>query len=331
MTLPISPVTLPRTLVGMENGSLPSSVLVTITLDDADDVVVEKTAARAFKAMFAAARAALGGLRVREVGGYRDFKGQKDMFEDRMESVPYEVYLTTPSTHRRRWPEALQYGHKYVYFRRVRGAACAVPRRSNHGWALAIDIAENLDADYTAEGISARFVNWLIANAHRFGISAELQDEPWHWRYVAGDNIPQAVLTYEGGATPTTGEDDMIDLDEPQRIYDSREVGDSVLDPNQSRAISIPFSTQKPDGTGGMKAVEVNVTVITDGRGGFVTVTAGDLGPGKTSDLNWNSGEGTRNMQMRVKVDSKTGTIRVHNGPTRVLSLIVDWKAYAPR
>jgi peptidoglycan hydrolase-like protein with peptidoglycan-binding domain len=45
-------------------------------------------------------------------------------------------------------------------------------------------------------------VNWLIGNAHRFGISAELQSEPWHWRYVAGDRIPQATLDFERGGVP---------------------------------------------------------------------------------------------------------------------------------
>jgi hypothetical protein len=41
---------------------------------------------------------------------------------------------------------------------------------------------------------------WFRANAERYGFSWELQSEPWHIRYVTGDDIPQAVIDFE---TPT--------------------------------------------------------------------------------------------------------------------------------
>jgi hypothetical protein len=54
-------------------------------------------------------------------------------------------------------------------------------------------------------------LRWLIDNEHRFGFSHELQSEPWHIRYWAGDNIPAAVLEYETNRpqSPATEEEDM--------------------------------------------------------------------------------------------------------------------------
>jgi len=38
----------------------------------------------------------------------------------------------------------------------------------------------------------------MLANVEQYGFSWELQAEPWHIRYVAGDDLPVAVLAYEG-------------------------------------------------------------------------------------------------------------------------------------
>lgn len=346
MVLPIHPLTKPSTLQGLENGKLPASVLRSIPLDDGQTVLCEITAARAFEAAFAQARKDLPGLKIRHVGGYRTYEGQLSLFLSRYKPVSYAVYAATSSSKRKYWPQATSLGYSSNYWIKSGNyATAAVPGTSNHGWALAIDIAENTDADYTAEGITARFVNWLSENGWKYGISAELQSEPWHWRYYTGDNVPQAVLDYENVFNPQPplpgDDDDMIYLDEPRRIYDSRVhkapkpnyngSGDPPLEGGQTRSIEIPFAERNPDGTGGMDAVQVNVTVITPGdKGGHITVTAGNIQAGETSDLNWNPGEGARNMQMDVKVDPATGLIKVTNGPTRVTHLVVDWKAYKP-
>ena len=58
-------------------------------------------------------------------------------------------------------------------------------------------MAEEYNGKPGADPIRTLFVNWLCLNAHRYGISAELQSEPWHWRYNAGDAIPQATRDYE--------------------------------------------------------------------------------------------------------------------------------------
>jgi hypothetical protein len=88
-----------------------------------------------------------------------------------------------------------------TYWQKPNTAMAAVPGTSNHGLGLAIDFATNME-NYNA------FVAWLIANAATYGYSAESQSESWHWRYVAGDNVPPAVLAFEG-PTPETEDEDM--------------------------------------------------------------------------------------------------------------------------
>jgi LAS superfamily LD-carboxypeptidase LdcB len=74
----------------------------------------------------------------------------------------------------------------------------AVPGTSNHGWGLAIDLAEKVNGK--AVSISPRSVKWLIKHAAQYGFCAEAQSEPWHWRYFTGDKIPAAVLAFEAGS-----------------------------------------------------------------------------------------------------------------------------------
>jgi hypothetical protein len=62
-------------------------------------------------------------------------------------------------------------------------APMAVPGTSNHNLGIAIDIAN----------ASGKRLEWLLKNAQRFGFSWEVQSEPWHLRYVAGNDTPDAV------------------------------------------------------------------------------------------------------------------------------------------
>lgn len=132
-------------------------------------------------------------------------------------------------------------------------------------------------------------------------------------------------------ATPE-GDTDMIDFPVPPRIYDSRPgsgrpgAGSPPLQPGESRRIVMPFDGKLSDGRR-VVAGEFNVTAITLGvADGWLAVSPADALTLEHSDLNWNTGERVRNMQLRCAVDANG--IRVHNGPTRVEHLIVDWKAY---
>jgi LAS superfamily LD-carboxypeptidase LdcB len=73
-------------------------------------------------------------------------------------------------------------------------APAGTPGTSNHGWGLAIDVAN----------ASGKRLDWLLgdgfatSNALKFGFSWEVKDganaEAWHIRYVCGDKLPQAVI-----------------------------------------------------------------------------------------------------------------------------------------
>ncbi len=53
------------------------------------------------------------------------------------------------------------------------GGYGATPGTSNHGWGLAVDV------DVT----DAATLNWLRANAWRYGFVEAVPREPWHWEY----------------------------------------------------------------------------------------------------------------------------------------------------
>ncbi len=57
----------------------------------------------------------------------------------------------------------------------------------NHNLGIAIDIAN----------ASGKRLDWLLKNALDFGFSWELQSEPWHLRYTAGDNVPERVKLWK--------------------------------------------------------------------------------------------------------------------------------------
>lgn len=197
-TLPIKTMIMPSTLAGHQNGKLPDHLLVKIGVGNAR---MEMTAARSFIAMFAEARKVLG-VQLRHVGDYRSYGAQLSLFLDRYEPVSLAVYSVTSPSNRKKWDDGrVVYGSAYWRKKkRANGsypATAASPGASNHGWGLALDIAEEYDSDPQPDPIRGLFVDWLVGNAHRYGISAELQSEPWHWRYVAGDAIPAATREYE--------------------------------------------------------------------------------------------------------------------------------------
>lgn len=183
MKLPIQKVLLPSTLAGKQNGKLPESILTEVPPWGK----LEKTAARAWFALVAAAKDA--GFDLIYTGRiYRTYVRQESLFLSRYLPVYNPAKCTLKGS--RKWNGKRWYKKRGV-------AAAATPGRSNHGWGLAIDTALG-DHPSRAKPISPA-LPWLVENAHRFGFSWELQSEPWHIRYVRGDNLPQAVLDFEAG------------------------------------------------------------------------------------------------------------------------------------
>jgi LAS superfamily LD-carboxypeptidase LdcB len=69
-------------------------------------------------------------------------------------------------------------------------AMLATPGKSQHNLGIAVDVHSASEP---------KRLNWLIANVKKFGFSWEVvPSEPWHLRYVCGDNMPEAVASFQG-------------------------------------------------------------------------------------------------------------------------------------
>lgn len=199
MRLPILPMRYPSGLDRSRNGRLSPDELVTLPrVNGGSDVVLLRPAALAWEALVAAAKSDGHILKVSHLNNsYRPYADQERIFRARY--TPHSIWLPG----RRRWQGKW-------WAKRPGVAAAAVPGTSNHGLGLAVDTGEERDGDPGTESIGPAALAWLIANAHRFGFSAELQSEPWHWRYVAGDLTPREV--HEFHKIDESEEDDMLTL-----------------------------------------------------------------------------------------------------------------------
>ena len=190
MILPIRTLVRPAVLNGQSNGRLDPGILKT-TPGEAGGLPVELVgpATRGWRALAAAAKKAGHVLKLSGAGcGYRNYATQERIFRERYTTV-------NNGTPGRLW-------NGRYWYKKPGVAAAAVPGTSNHGWGLAVDLGEERDGDTGTESVDAGTVAWLVANAHTYGYSAELQSEPWHWRWYVGDKIPPAVLAYEAGQIP---------------------------------------------------------------------------------------------------------------------------------
>lgn len=115
-------------------------------------------------------------------GLYRTFRQQQALFHQRWGSVPLVGR-----------PRVFYAGGWWWLKPGV--ARAAVPGTSNHGWGLAVDLAMG---DHPSNAVPITPVlPWLIANADAYSFTWEDQTEPWHVRYVSGDQIPEKTLEWE--------------------------------------------------------------------------------------------------------------------------------------
>ena len=165
MSFPIRPVRMPSDLADKSNGQLPDSILA-----DVPGGRLHHIAAKAYIAMREAA--AKDGITLdptSPVDTYRTLEIQTATFLKRYD---HERRPSTP----KQWRGQL-------WWLKPGFAGSAVPGTSNHGWGLAIDIANT----------SGSRLDWLLANAGKYGFSWETQSEAWHIRYVLGDDHPATV------------------------------------------------------------------------------------------------------------------------------------------
>jgi LAS superfamily LD-carboxypeptidase LdcB len=190
MAFPVATFQRSSLLAGQTNGKLAPAILETTPgQKGGPTIVLVKPAARAWRALVAAALQSGHILKATSVAdSYRIYEIQERIFRQRyttsfLAGRPFKVW------NGRRW------------YQRPGTAVAAVPGTSNHGWGSAVDTGEERDSDLGTESLDDPTLSWLIANEGRYGWSHEVQSEPWHIRYNAGDNIPAAVLAYEK-ATP---------------------------------------------------------------------------------------------------------------------------------
>lgn len=199
MTFPVVTIRRSALLTGQTNGKLTDSILVNIPgLAGGPTIRLITPAARSWKAMQAHARVDGHVLKATSASdSFRPYSVQESIFRQR--------YTTTVLAGR---PSRVWNGVRW--YQKPNTAAAAVPGTSNHGWACAVDTGTELDGDAGTEAIDKATLDWLLKHAADYGWSWELQSEPWHLHYFAGDTIPAAVLAFEHSAPPIP-EDDMID------------------------------------------------------------------------------------------------------------------------
>lgn len=182
MAFPVRKVRKPADLTGKTNGGLPDHLMKGV----APHGKMHHLAANAWNAM--REHAARDGVHLSNVGTYRSYEQQLGLFMQR--------YVKGDSGDHRRIFRTFQ-GAKWMLKPKV--APAASPGTSNHGWGLAIDACLYIDGKAVGIGgnpPASRYssgTQWLMEHCHKYGFSWELQSEPWHIRYVEGDNVPEPV------------------------------------------------------------------------------------------------------------------------------------------
>lgn len=171
---PVRKVKFPQDLEGKKNGQLPSKLLVPVGSGH-----LHHLAADAWNAMVVAAKKDKIVLKpTSRLDLYRPYEEQRRTFLVRYQDKNNGSKVT------RNWEGKIWYLKKGY-------APSAVPGTSNHGWGLAVDVAE-------AHG---KTLEWLKKNAHKYGFSWEVRMGPnaeaWHIRYHSGDVVPKAVQAYK--------------------------------------------------------------------------------------------------------------------------------------
>ena len=168
----IVPVVLPKDLKGIEPGKLPANLLKAVP----GGGKMHWIAACAWTAMVEKAKAEGVVLKPTSSGDtYREYEFQKRGFLQRYQLKPIPGQ-STKTFEGKTW--YLKKGY----------AMLATPGKSQHNLGLAVDVH--------SAGEPKR-LNWLIANVKEFGFSWEVvPSEPWHIRYVCGDNPPPTVKAW---------------------------------------------------------------------------------------------------------------------------------------
>jgi hypothetical protein len=255
-TVPTTKVVLPSVAGTFPNGVAPASLLRDVG-DGFGPMLILPSLGRQAMGIAAAA----DGIFLKSVGRGRSLLAQYNLLHAR--------YRMSPPTNRdTNWVQAHTWGGKAWpagTWYNFTGAMAATPGKSNHGWWSADDIAEELDGDAGAEGLSDRGLIWLRENGPSFGYGLETHVERWHWHWIAGDNLPRRVidvLTFVG--IPIDGSQPIVvppqpPLPEPQPpvVVPPAPPTPPVFDPANRQYGLFPFDTGKRELTVGATGDDV--------------------------------------------------------------------------
>ena len=177
---PFIKLVVPTALKAYKNGQLPANLLAKVKTGGQMYAPV----AAHFNNLYDAALAA--GFKLKNVGDYRSFEGQLNMFMDR--------YVTTDTG----TGVTRQYEGKTWYLKKGKAPSAAPDptglKGSNHGWGLAMDLGYDVNGKLTSMGGACG--DWMCANAPKWGFylqgdnPASKEFELWHWQYALGDASP---------------------------------------------------------------------------------------------------------------------------------------------
>lgn len=172
MRYPVRAVTRPASLSGQQNGKVAPDRLRSVVTPGGTGTFAAP-AESAWVALCGAAERA--GHTLVPFSTYRSYEKQEALFLSRYKTIPKAGADT------KFWKSRTWWCHV--------PPTTAAPGTSNHGWGLAVDVRVRRGG--TVKPIDEPALAWLLAgNALAHGFSWEIQSEPWHIRYFAGDNPP---------------------------------------------------------------------------------------------------------------------------------------------
>lgn len=191
----------PSDIAGMTNGQLGAGVMVKLP----GGGKAHHLAARAFEALAVNALAAVG-LGLTYTQWYRTYNQQVTLFKSRYApggaGGGCKMWDSDGNGTTERWCKI-----------DADLADAATPGKSDHGWALAGDVAYDRDLSDGIGPDDATYIaghpgwQWLIDNAESFGFTWTNPSEPWHLTYFTGDTLPELVHAWERFRDGTTDPD----------------------------------------------------------------------------------------------------------------------------
>ena len=211
-TVPTTRVVLPSSASTFANGSPPPHLLRDVG-DGGGSMLTLPSMGR--QAMAIAFMAAHPGRRFYTVGRGRSLQQQYNMLHGRYRMSP-------PTTRDRNFVQGHNWGGQWWptgTWYNYTGAMVAVPGTSNHGWYAADDICELDPSTGAVIGLTDIGLTWLRDNGPAFGYGLETRSERWHWHWISGDVLPQAVrdvLTFVGVLPPDTPPEPQPPIPQPE-------------------------------------------------------------------------------------------------------------------